>query len=1002
MRVQETQFLAEAHRFTPRSNAQLQSAQANVSVSLPAWATANAAVKDAYLQVVRFDTRLRECRQLPASDAAATAPAPPVLLSDVVSVSARSSRVVLTGQGGMRSTVVDSEISVDLATSSTSSSVTNEDLSNELLWRTSSSTSMLASSSAEAPVLITIPLQATTTAQDLARSGCSQASSATLVASESVEVASSVAASGTVTVRADSLQCQWWDPQSSTWSTSGCTRQAINVDPANGVATSIQCACTHLTEFALLYHARCADTSSMGSTSYLVFSFLYGGVLLMALFQMSRVVRSRAMKRHWLMAVEHTLVVLFAAFRMVNTYTFFASTSAMGLSLKVITILSALPYMVMFWIYTLLVFAWLSIYTSATPKGNRRRHDPFRRFRKWFVATNLVIMLIVLVFFVGMSMSESSDEASQRYAFALGGSILMGVMSIALAVSFISVGTALVRRLTQDFPSKHARKLFRVATVFSVLFVMQGVLWVLSMALEQMYVEHFVVFNSMFYTLDVALLLTVLALFFKSVTEVYHNSQVSQLEMGSTGKGSSSNTQSRFDSPAGAQSRGATRFVQSSHVFASNKKKGRFMGKGARYSVLENAGSSPVGSPDHVSSPGSRDPVFQKHRNRQLIDKLREKPLFQSEVDLSSPTRVNLRSAERHRRHESGQPLVAKKSPRVSPLPLHRLRDKMVSSSSPASSPRSDRSQHSARFAGPGQFAKMSWSPRRADSSGHLLHDDDGRVADEQAVASLHSPSQSPRSMEQRALEESTDAIARAMLSGSPSSSSPVVRKKSSASNTSSASRHVRSRSRFRNSQMSQLSQLSLDGEDIDLLGASAADSSSSAAASPQSSWKAKRQGQSWRSRRRQSDGRKGKVSKSSSRASGMSALAVDTSGTPEHQVNQLILSPPSGFESGSLSASPMNSPLWTDDADDQVFDLNSATTSTKKKSRSSRASRRFSRKIAPASGPASGAAVSSAASAVASNKPTLVKSTKQQQHQQQQQQRKKKRRARRNTQHKF
>jgi hypothetical protein len=143
------------------------------------------------------------------------------------------------------------------------------------------------------------------------------------------------------------LTCSWWHPQNQTWTSTGCE----NLGFANN-RTAINCSCDHLTEFAVLFHHERALAaagscpplagSDLGAAYYLFFFVMYLLVALVAGVQSLRVFAATKCQ-HWLMAVEHGLVMAVALFRACNMLCFYVLYRY--ISITTITIISGIPHL---------------------------------------------------------------------------------------------------------------------------------------------------------------------------------------------------------------------------------------------------------------------------------------------------------------------------------------------------------------------------------------------------------------------------------------------------------------------------------------------------------------------------------------------------------------------------------------------------------------------------------------------------------------------------------
>jgi hypothetical protein len=134
------------------------------------------------------------------------------------------------------------------------------------------------------------------------------------------------------------------------YSTAGCTSQGVSTTA--GGSSALTCACSHLTEFAILYQetlavAGCASTSTLGSPVYAVLMCAYLLVALVAFVQLVRIALFLSLRVHWLAATEHALILGMCLARALNMsmyyylYRFVSLTVQFGVS--------GLPYLFISW-----------------------------------------------------------------------------------------------------------------------------------------------------------------------------------------------------------------------------------------------------------------------------------------------------------------------------------------------------------------------------------------------------------------------------------------------------------------------------------------------------------------------------------------------------------------------------------------------------------------------------------------------------------------------------
>lgn len=224
----------------------------------------------------------------------------------------------------------------------------------------------------------------------------------------------------------DQLQCGWWDRDH--WSTDGC--KATSVVQRN--ATSfVVCECTHLTEFALLLlHPDGCGVSASSLAGFAAFMALYVAGGFFAVGQCVRLwtpfldVRTRDVARELL--TQHARLAILCILR--------AVTCAVGSRLfpvpvAVLGIIAALPYLLIFWVYSNLIFHWGAIHHLSLKMGELA----FSVVRPAFLAINAAVMVLIVFLFVTFSYVESE---SARMNIAEAGTALLVVMSVGCGVLF--------------------------------------------------------------------------------------------------------------------------------------------------------------------------------------------------------------------------------------------------------------------------------------------------------------------------------------------------------------------------------------------------------------------------------------------------------------------------------------------------------------------------------------------------------------------------------------
>lgn len=250
--------------------------------------------------------------------------------------------------------------------------------------------------------------------------------------------------------------------------------------------------------------------SVFGSPIYVPFGVLYLIVGIAAGTQVARIVMAAGTRAAYLSFWEHLLVFIVAVARCIQCFVYYAAGSgSLEISLGLLIVATALPYAALFWVYTLLLTAWSAIYHAATSSvGN----DPFDSFKPYFIGISLLVSVLLLGSFAAFLIDESSAES-----ISMAGSVMSALFSLVLSVGFVTYGHLLCAKLTQDFPCKHALKLFRIACVASVCFAVESGITLLSAFSPDLFFDNFIVLNSVYFLSETVNLSTVIFLFWHSV-----------------------------------------------------------------------------------------------------------------------------------------------------------------------------------------------------------------------------------------------------------------------------------------------------------------------------------------------------------------------------------------------------------------------------------------------------------------------------------------------------
>jgi len=178
-----------------------------------------------------------------------------------------------------------------------------------------------------------------------------------------------------------------------------------------------------------------------------------------------------------------------------------------------------LPYLLMFWIYTLLIFQWAGTFHYAMTTGGRG----FDRLKVAFVISNVFIAAGTLVLFVAFAALYSRPELG--VSIAMTGSLLLALVTFWCGLGFIIYGCILARHLSQgtrltQTKSGLAMRLKIVAVLFSLSFMGMAACLVGSISFSEYGGRAADVITAFYLGFDCLCVVTMVYLFFAAVTEM--------------------------------------------------------------------------------------------------------------------------------------------------------------------------------------------------------------------------------------------------------------------------------------------------------------------------------------------------------------------------------------------------------------------------------------------------------------------------------------------------
>jgi hypothetical protein len=243
--------------------------------------------------------------------------------------------------------------------------------------------------------------------------------------------------------------------------------------------------CDHLTDFAVLLEERSTGTCATGHEAiYRITLGVYGVVAAAASLQLVRIFWAGRQDATNL-AAQHALCLATAITRGMSAARFGDLFSA---SRGVVGLVTALPWCLVFWSFTLMVLHWAKIFHFSMGKIPK---SAVAKMRGAYLLVNALVVGVVVVLFASMVSDSASIE--QARVIAVAGSIFLFAFSAVLAGVFMVYGALLHKSIRAGAAAreKHShqncwqkcrnpslsRKMLTNACVVALLFLLQTAMY---------------------------------------------------------------------------------------------------------------------------------------------------------------------------------------------------------------------------------------------------------------------------------------------------------------------------------------------------------------------------------------------------------------------------------------------------------------------------------------------------------------------------------------------
>jgi len=179
-------------------------------------------------------------------------------------------------------------------------------------------------------------------------------------------------------------------------------------------------------------------------------------------------------------------------------------------------VLASLPHLVLFWIFSLIVFQGAGTYHFAMQTGGRG----FDVVKPVFITVNLIVSGCIISLFVSLGLV---DDPAKRTTIATAGSSIMFIIVFITSFSFLVYGILVTRSMgvgIKKSTERSASRFLVFSCIFSGVFLVESVMWLISALDTAILNGSETIITTIYLTSDCIALITIYVLFFPSVTSL--------------------------------------------------------------------------------------------------------------------------------------------------------------------------------------------------------------------------------------------------------------------------------------------------------------------------------------------------------------------------------------------------------------------------------------------------------------------------------------------------
>jgi len=217
----------------------------------------------------------------------------------------------------------------------------------------------------------------------------------------------------------------------------------------------------------------------------------------------------------------------------------------------------------MYWGYSLIIASWISTYHFAM----QLKGKAFDRVKPFFMVTNFLVTAASVVMFVGLTRAQ---DGTTRRKVAVAGTIVFAAITFITGLMSSFYGRLITSQLSSSGGntslSPLARRMSQVTTLFTVCFIGESILWMVSILISEFNGVIADVIVGVYLLLDCVCIVAVMMLYRRAVDDQQRDNRKNRSDINASSTGGSHTTGRSKSSAAKMGSPAARRAAKSGIV----------------------------------------------------------------------------------------------------------------------------------------------------------------------------------------------------------------------------------------------------------------------------------------------------------------------------------------------------------------------------------------------------------------------------------------------------